>query len=162
MSKTTFTTREIKLLKNNPNVERVSERSIAYSDSFKDKFMNEYLDEQAELLKKLELTERRLLNASENLKPNKVYQLIYETIEQNQYSRMTKYFCDLLDVSRSEYYSYLKASSSREASESLDVEAKEMILKAFHHRGYKKGSRPIKMILENDYNQMFSRKRCIH
>ncbi len=36
-------------------------------------------------IKKLEETEKRLLNASENLKPNKVYQLIYMTIEHNQF-----------------------------------------------------------------------------
>ena len=41
---------------------------------------------------------------------------------------MTKYFCDLLEVSRSGYYSYLKATTSREAREQLDLEAKEVVL----------------------------------
>jgi putative transposase len=234
MSKKTFTPREIKTLQKNLNVQRVSERSITYSDSFKTKFMDEYLagklprqifiengfdvdviglkrieqsacrwkkayerngligltdlrktssgrplkreltpeeiierqearikllEGQVDLLKKLEATERRLLNEGENLDPSRVYQLIFETIEQNQYKRMTKYFCDLLEVSRSGYYSYLKASTSREAREQLDLEAKEIILKAFNRRGYKKGSRSIKMILENDYKLIFSRKR---
>lgn len=234
MSKITFTAKEIKALRKNPNVQRVSEQSITYSDSFKNKFMDEHLtgklprqifeengfdidviglkrmeqsayrwkkayekngligltdlrktgsgrslkreltpnevierqdarikllEGQVELLKKLEVTERRLLNASENLDPSKVYQLIYETIEQNQFKRMTKYFCDLLDVSRSGYYSYLKASTNRESREKLDLEAKEMVLKAFDRRGYKKGSRSIKMVLENDYNLNFSRKK---
>lgn len=234
MSKITFSSREIKTLQKNPNVQRVSERSITYSDSFKNKFMDEYLagklprqifiengfdidviglkrieqsahrwkkgyekngligltdsrktssgrslkreltpaeiierqgarikllEGQVELLKKLEATERRLVNERENLDPSKVYQLIFETVEQNQYKRMTKYFCDLLDVSRSGYYSYLKTSTSRKAREQLDLEAKEVILKAFNRRGYKKGSRSIKMILENDYNLIFSRKK---
>ncbi|ETI70542.1 IS3 family transposase [Neobacillus vireti] len=234
MSKITFTSREIKELQKNPNVQRVSERSITYSDSFKNRFMDEYLagklprqiftengfdinviglkrieqsahrwkkayekngligltdsrktssgrpikreltpaevierqkarikllEGQVELLKKLEVTERRLLNERENLVPSKVYQLIFETVEQNQFKRMTKYFCDLLGVSRSGYYSYLKASTSREAREQLDLEAKEVILKAFNRRGYKKGSRSIKMILENEYNLIFSRKK---
>lgn len=70
--------------------------------------------------------------------------MIYEAVEQNQLKRMTAYFCDLLDVSRSGYYSYLKASSSRQARE---------------RRGYKKGSRSIKMILENDFHLIFSRKK---
>ncbi|GAB0166811.1 hypothetical protein LSPCS325_02480 [Lysinibacillus sp. CTST325] len=109
------------------------------------------IERQVELLKKLETTERRLLNTSVSLEPSKVYQLIYETLEQNQFKQMTSYFCDLLDVSRSGYYSYLKASVSREAREQLDLEAKEIILKAFKRRGYKKGSRSIKMILENEY-----------
>ncbi|MFS0883577.1 IS3 family transposase [Metabacillus niabensis] len=234
MSKITFTAKEIEALQKNPNVQRVSERSITYTDTFKNKFMDEYLagklprqifyengfdvdvigikrieqsahrwkkayerngligltdtrktssgrplkreltpsevierqearikllEGQVELLKKLEVTERRLLNASVNLETNKEYQLIYETIEQNQFKRMTKYFCDLLDVSRSGYYSYLKAFDSREAREKSDIEAKEIILMAFNRRGYKKGSRSIKMILENDYNIIFSRKK---
>lgn len=51
---------------------------------------------QVELLKQLEVTERRLLNTKENLEPSKVYQLIYETIEKNLFKGMTRYFCDLL------------------------------------------------------------------
>jgi hypothetical protein len=234
MSKITFSTKEIKTLQKNPNVQHVSERAITYTDSFKNRFMDEYLagklprqifiengfdvevmgikrieqsahrwkkayekngligltdsrktgsgrplkreltpselierqearikllEGQVELLKKLEATERRLLNGSENLNPSRVYQLIHETIERNHFKRMIKYFCDLLEVSRSGYYSYLKASSVREAKEQLDLEAKEFILKAVTRRGYKKGSRSIKMILENDYNLIFSRKK---
>jgi transposase InsO family protein len=116
------------------------------------------LEGQVELLKKLETTERRLLNAREKLNPSSVYQLIQKTIEQNGFKRMTRYFCDLLEVSRSGYYSYLKASDSREAREKLDLELKEIILMAFNRRGYKKGSRSIKMILENEFKLIFSRK----
>lgn len=146
MSKITFSTKEIKTLQKNPNVQHVSERSITYTDAFKNKFMDEYqagklprqifvengfdidvigikrmeqsahrwkkayekngligltdlrktasgrplkreltpsevikrqkarielLEGQVELLKKLETTERRLLNASENLNSNR-------------------------------------------------------------------------------------------
>ncbi|MBM7647075.1 transposase InsO family protein [Scopulibacillus daqui] len=234
MTKITFSTKEIKTLQRNPNVQRVSERAITYTESFKNRFIDEYLmgklprqifiengfdvdiigmkrieqsayrwkkayerngligltdsrktssgrplkreltpaevierqeakikllEGQVELLKKLETTERRLLNASKNLNTSKIYQLIFETIEQNQFKRMTKYFCDLLKVSRSGYYSYLKLSADREAREQLDLAAKETILKAFNRRGYKKGSRSIKMILENEYNVTFSRKK---
>lgn len=234
MTKITFSTKEINILQKNPNVHRVSERSITYTDDFKNRFIDEYLtgrfprqiftengfdvdiigikrieqsasrwkrayekngliglmdsrktasgrplkreltpsevierqkariellEGQVELLKKLETTERRLLNARENLNPNRAYQLIHETIEQNGFKGMTRYFCDLLDVSRSGYYSYLNASSVREAREKLELEAKEIILKAFKRRGYKKGSRSIKMILENDFNIVFSRKK---
>jgi len=234
MSKIIFSTKEVKMLQKNPNVQSVSERAITYTDSFKNRFMDEYLggklprkifiengfdvdvigmkrieqsayrwkkayekdgligltdsrksssgrplkreltsseviekqearikllEGQVELLKKLEVTERRLLNARENLEPSRVFQLISETIEQSGFKRMTKYFCDLLEVSRSGYYSFLKASTVREAREQLDLEAKEIIIKAFNRRGYKKGSRSIKMILENDYNIIFSRKK---
>src|SRR3954469_1340511 len=117
------------------------------------------LEGQVELLKKLEMTERRLLNKSQNLETSKVFQLIYETIEQNQFKQMTKHFCKLLGVSRSGYYSYLKAADSRFEREQKDLEAKEIILKAFNRRGYKKGSRSIKMILENEFDIGYSRRK---
>ena len=47
MSKITFSTKEIKTLQNNPNVQRVSERAITYTDAFKNKFMDEYLIKEA-------------------------------------------------------------------------------------------------------------------
>jgi len=34
---------------------------------------------------------------------------------------MTKYFCDLLEVSHSGYYNYLQSSTGREARERLDL-----------------------------------------
>jgi putative transposase len=43
MSKITFSTKEIKTLQKNPNVQRVSEQAITYTDSFKNRFMDEYL-----------------------------------------------------------------------------------------------------------------------
>src|SRR5690348_9002327 len=43
MSKITFSDREIKILQKNPNVQRVSNLVITYTDDFKNKFMDEYL-----------------------------------------------------------------------------------------------------------------------
>ena len=43
MSKITFDKRTIELLKQNPNVVRVSDKSITYSDEFKRFFIDEYL-----------------------------------------------------------------------------------------------------------------------
>ena len=151
MSKITFSSKEIKTLQKNPNVHRVSERSITYTEDFKNRFIDghlagklprqifvengfdvdvigikrieqsahrwkkayemnglmgltdsrktasgrpfkreltpsevierqkariELLEGQVELLKKLETTERRLINESENLNLNRAYQLI--------------------------------------------------------------------------------------
>lgn len=117
------------------------------------------LEGQVELLKKLEMTERRLLNTGQNLEMSKIFQLIYETIEQNQFKMVTKYFCELLEVSRSGYYSYLKAADRRRERELEDLKMKEIILKAFYRRGYKKGSRSIKMILKHEYDLKLSRKK---
>ena len=43
MSKITFSTKEIKTLQKNPNIQRVSERAITYTDAFKNRFIDEYL-----------------------------------------------------------------------------------------------------------------------
>lgn len=117
------------------------------------------LEGQIEMLKKLEMTEKRLLNASENLKPSKIFQFIHETVERSQFKGRTKYFCKLLGVSRSGYYAYLKGYTTRNEKDKNDLEAKKVIMKAFNRRGYKKGSRSIKMILENEYNIIISRKK---
>ena len=63
----------------------------------------ELLEGQVEMLKKLEATERRLLNDSQKLSTNKVFQLISDTIQQFPFKRMVTYFCALLNVSRSGY-----------------------------------------------------------
>lgn len=117
------------------------------------------LEGQVELLKKADLIERRLVRLSEKLPPIIIFKLIQETIEQNKLKNITKYFCELLGVSRSGYYSYLKAKDTRNTKEYRDLKIKDIVLKAFNRRGYKKGSRSIKMILENEFNIQYSRKR---
>ena len=234
MSKITFDKRAIELLKQNPYVVRVSEKSITYSDEFKRFFIDEYLkgklprtifeeagfdikilgvkryeqaaarwlkaynrdgiiglrdtrkensgrpidkvlskddiiskqearikllEEQVELLKKLDVTERRLVNSCINLKSKEVFKLINETIVKNNFKNMVSYFCDLLNVSRSGYYNYLNTLDNQKIIEDKDLEAKENILKAMNYRGYKKGSRSIKMVLEGEYSIVYSRKK---
>lgn len=117
------------------------------------------LEGQVELLKKADLIERRLVKGSEKLPPNKIFKLISETLKKNNLKNMTQYLCELLGISRSGYYSYLKAEDTRNEREKSDLKVKEIILKAFERRGYKKGSRSIKMILENEFDLQFSRKR---
>lgn len=117
------------------------------------------LEEQVNLLKKLDMTERRLVSESHSLVKNRIFQLIYETITKNDFKNITKYLCELLGVSRSGYYSYINSSDIRQAREQADLKVKNIILKAFNRRGYKKGSRSIKMILENEFNIKYSRKR---
>ena len=119
----------------------------------------ELLEGQVEMLKKLEWTERRLLNASQKLSTNKVFQLISDTLTQFPFKRMVTYFCALLNVSRSGYYNYLKTNDVRAAREQKDLEARDLILKAFNRRGYKKGSRSIKMTLEHDFDVIMNRKK---
>lgn len=72
---------------------------------------------------------------------------------------MIRYFCDLLNVSRSGYYNYLNSINIQQGKEDKDIEAKNNILMAIDFRGYKKGSRSIKMILENEFNIVYNRKK---
>ncbi|NFO15786.1 IS3 family transposase [Clostridium botulinum] len=234
MSKITFSKENIELLKQNPYVAKVSEKSITYSDEFKRLFIDEYLkgktpriifkeagfdisilgvrryeqaaarwlriyndngiiglrdtrkensgrpttnepskddiilkqeskikllEEQLELLKKLDLTERRLVNNSVTLKGKEIFKLINETIINSNLKNMVSYFCELLNVSRSGYYNYLSTIEEQKLIEDKDLEARDNILMAYYYKGYNKGSRSIKMILEGEFSIIYSRKR---
>lgn len=117
------------------------------------------LEEQLEMLKKLDMSERRLVKKCLTLKSNDKFKLIAETISKNNYIGMIRYFCDLLNVSRSGYYNYLNSINIQQGKEDKDIEAKNNILMAIDFRGYKKGSRSIKMILENEFNIVYNRKK---
>lgn len=117
------------------------------------------LEEQLELLKKLDVTERGLVNNSLNLTNQEIFKLINETILNNYYKNMVSHFCTLLGVSRSGYYNYINTFEERTQRENKDLVARDIVLQAFDHHGYKKGSRSIKMTLENDFNTIYSRKK---
>lgn len=116
------------------------------------------LEAQVELLKKLDSKERLLVTKGMNLSKNKLFELIKDAVDQGL-GRMIRYLCELLNVSRSGYYSYLKASDARIKRLNADIKAGELIKKAFHRRGFKKGSRSIKMILENEFGVVYNLKR---
>ncbi|SDO73282.1 hypothetical protein SAMN04487897_120100, partial [Paenibacillus sp. yr247] len=88
------------------------------------------LESQVELLKKLDSKERLLVTNGKNLSKNKLFELIKETVSQGL-GRMTRYLCDLLNVSRSGYYSYIQAVDTRNERSLSDVKAGELIKKAF-------------------------------
>lgn len=117
------------------------------------------LEEQLDLLKKLDMTERRLVSNCVNLTNNEVYKLIFKTVSKKDYSGTVSYCCSILGVSRSGYYHYLKTAPARAKRENDDLKVRAIILKAYDYRGYKKGSRSIKMTLENEFNITYSRKK---
>jgi putative transposase len=117
-----------------------------------------YWKAEAELLKKIELQERQVKNGS--LSSSSIFALIHNIIANYEYKNMISHLCEVSGVSRSGYYNYLKSENIRNIREQKDLELKEIVLKAFEHRGYKKGSRSIKMVLEHEFNLIISRK-CI-
>lgn len=74
---------------------------------------------------------------------------------------MVRYLCQIAHVSRSGYYRYFskEAIRARQKQDEADEVVKEIILKAYHFRGRKKGARQIKMTLENQYGITYNLKR---
>lgn len=75
---------------------------------------------------------------------------------------MVSYLCKIANASRSGYYQYfsLRAQEQRKKREEKDEVLKEIILKAFHYRGRKKGARQIKMTLAGVFGVVYNLK-CI-
>ena len=117
----------------------------------------QYLKAELELVKKLEISERKVKN--NKLKPSKVFELIHNLISKFNLKRMTKQLCKISNVSTSGFYRFLNTHSYRNMKEDNDLKSRDIILKAFNHRGYKKGSRSIKMTLENEFGVIMNRKK---
>ncbi|WP_353049568.1 IS3 family transposase [Paenibacillus sp. ISL-20] len=62
-------------------------------------------------------------------------------------------------MTRSGYYNYLRSADKRFARDLADAKAASLIKKAFRKRGFKKGSRSIKMTLEQEYHTVYNLKR---
>lgn len=117
----------------------------------------EYLKAEIELLKKLELQERQVRKGK--LIAAEAFKLIENLSNTLEIHTSIKHLCDIAQVSRSGYYRYLKTKPLRRDRENNDLIIKDNILKAFNFKGYKKGSRSIKMILENSFGITYNRKR---
>ena len=117
----------------------------------------EYLKAEVELLKKLELRERQVRKS--NLIAAEAFSLIESIGSKSIFTNVISHLCSIANVSRSGYYNYLKSKNIRQQRENEDILIRDVILKAFNYRGYKKGSRSIKMTLENEFKISYSRKR---
>lgn len=117
----------------------------------------EYLKAEVELLKKLELHERQVRKGK--LVAAKAFALIEKIIKNSKFSSIVSHLCSIAGVSRSGYYGFLKNKSRKIKQDSIDLIARDNILKAFNYKGYKKGSRSIKMLLENEFGVTYNRKR---
>lgn len=117
-----------------------------------------YWKAEAELLKKIELHERQVKN--NKLNAALIFEVIQDVINKFNLRNMISHLCKIAEVSKSGYYSYLKSYGIRKCKEERDLKLKSIILKAFNHRGYKRGSRSIKMVLEHEFKCIINRK-CI-
>lgn len=118
------------------------------------------LELEVELLKKIDLKERGLIG-SQRLKSSDIFELIRITIRDNNLKNVVSYLCASAGVSRSGYYNYLSNESKRERREEIDIKVRDDILMAISFRGYKKGLRSIKMLLEDKFGICYNRKRIM-
>lgn len=72
---------------------------------------------------------------------------------------MITYLCNCIGVSKSGYYNYFKNENNRIAKDEKDTAAFELILKAYKFKNRKKGSRQIKMVLENEFDTIMNLKK---
>lgn len=74
---------------------------------------------------------------------------------------MVRYLYKVAGVSRSGYYNYFSEESlvQRKRKDKKDEVLKQIILKAFHFKGRKKGARQIKMTLAGQFNVVYNLKR---
>lgn len=117
----------------------------------------EYLREELELVKKLELEERSVVIG--NLPAAYVYQIIQNTVNKLKIKGFVRKLCKVAGVSRSGYYNHLKNESARFEREDVDRKAFELIQEAYNFDGYSKGSRGICMTLKDEFNIIFNRKK---
>lgn len=134
------------------NRELTLEESLAKKDA-----EIEYLKAELEFLKKLELIERQVKN--NKLQTSRVFESIYNLISKFNLKGMVRHLCKISNVSTSGFYRFLKAENYRISKEEDDLKSKDSILKVFNYRGYKKGSRSIKMTLENEFGIKMNRKK---
>ena len=89
----------------------------------------------------------------------KIFELIYGLISKFNLKGMTKQLCKISYVSTSGFYRSLNTQTHRNTKENKDLKSRYIILKAFNHGIYKKGSRSIKMTSENEFGVIMSRKK---
>lgn len=75
------------------------------------------------------------------------FQVIQETLKEEDNLLNISMLCDIAGVSRSGYYRWIKAEDVRLEKENKDRESFELILKAYNQRGYSKGARGIYMCM---------------
>ena len=72
---------------------------------------------------------------------------------------MISYLCKCIGVSKSGYYNYINNEDKRILMDQKDKEDFDLILKAYKFKNRRKGSRQIKMVLENEFGLIFNLKK---
>lgn len=76
-----------------------------------------------------------------------IFEIIFNTINQSHNTMSVKTLCDMAGVSRSGYYAWVNAATTRELKEQQDRADFDLILTAYKMHGYSKGAKGIYMAL---------------
>lgn len=76
-----------------------------------------------------------------------LFEIIYQTAQEEKNDLSVETLCDIAGVSRSGYYAWVAAIADRERREEEDSADFRLILIAYNKRGYTKGARDIYMCL---------------
>lgn len=98
-------------------------------------------------------TEAEILTCSER------FQIINTTIRLHELRRMTRYLCQLLEVSINGYYRWLRAEQTRQQREYQDEQDGALIKEHFNALRGKVGARAIKMRLEQQSQVIVNHKK---
>lgn len=88
----------------------------------------------------------------------KRYEIISQTIKNDNNELNITLLCKIAQVSRSGYYEFIKRQNEDNPIEQKDRKDFELILDAYNYRGYKKGSRSIHMRLLHNGTPMNKKK----
>lgn len=88
----------------------------------------------------------------------KRYEIISQTIKNDNNELNITLLCKIAQVSRSGYYEFIKSQNEDNPIEQKDRKDFELILDAYNYRGYKKGSRSIHMRLLHNGTPMNRKK----
>lgn len=75
------------------------------------------------------------------------FEIIYNTLQEEDNRLNVGMLCEIAGVSRSGYYRWVNAAGTRKEKEIKDREDFELILRAYNQRGYSKGARGIYMCM---------------
>lgn len=116
------------------------------------------LEAEVELLKKAGNLGRRRCAKKEFGKTD-LCKLIEETLAEHKEATI-KGMCEALGIARGTYYYYLSHKEEHLDKESKDLNSFYFVKKAFDSNDfYKKGSRSIRLVLKNDFDIVFNRKK---
>ena len=91
-------------------------------------------------------------------RPGSVFPLIHEILSDDKNDFTVTELCLFCGVSRSGYYSWLKAEKKLQEREKQDEKDFKLILRAYKKGGFHKGSRRIQMPLTHDNFRMNRKK----